>query len=61
MMVEQNACCAICKEFMQSPHIDHCHKTGKVRGLLCQTCNSGLGMFHDQPDQLRAAAEYLEK
>lgn len=41
-------------------HIDHCHKTGKIRGLLCHMCNSGLGLFLDEPDRLRKAIEYLE-
>lgn len=39
--------------------IDHCHTTGKVRGLLCPTCNSGLGHFKDNPETLIKAAQYL--
>ncbi len=39
--------------------IDHCHKTGKVRGLLCHKCNMGLGMFLDRPELLDEAASYL--
>lgn len=39
--------------------IDHCHKTGRVRGVLCRHCNSGLGHFRDRPELLEAGAAYL--
>lgn len=39
---------------------DHCHKTGKHRGWLCNRCNLGLGYFSDAPDTLRVAITYLE-
>ncbi len=41
--------------------VDHCHKTGAIRGLLCQDCNKGLGSFKDNPEVMRAAADYVEK
>lgn len=65
---EQGHSCAICKRAVK-PHspdiidtgcVDHCHDTGKVRGILCFDCNVGLGKFFDKPDALRAAANYLE-
>lgn len=42
-------------------HTDHCHTTGEIRGILCQRCNQGIGLFSDNPARLRAAADYLEK
>jgi len=41
-------------------YVDHCHKSGKVRGLLCLRCNSGIGYLGDNPQKVRAAAQYLE-
>jgi hypothetical protein len=62
MLEGQNNTCAICPhEFSDgSYHVDHCHKTGKVRGLLCQKCNRGLGHFNDETLRLERAKAYLE-
>lgn len=63
LALEQEANCAICgKEFSSTrdQHIDHCHETSAVRGVLCFGCNTGLGGFRDNPENLRKAALYLE-
>lgn len=61
-MKEQRSRCAICrKRFVKTPHIDHCHKTNKNRGLLCDDCNLGLGRFKDSPKILRSAIKYLRR
>jgi len=61
----QNGVCKMCK---QNSHlksgrlaVDHCHKTGKIRGLLCTKCNTGIGMFEDNVELLKAAIKYLEE
>lgn len=41
--------------------VDHCHGTGKIRELLCQPCNKGLGLFNDSPHEMRKAIEYLQR
>lgn len=60
----QNYGCAICKSDVPVGngvlHVDHCHATGKIRGLLCHHCNTGLGAFKDNPDTLSVAIKYLE-
>jgi hypothetical protein len=65
MFSSQNGMCAIC----HSPpgelpwerlHVDHCHTTGKVRGLLCRKCNTGVGNFADSENLLQQAVEYLK-
>jgi len=66
MLKNQKNCCAICG--VDNPQrggseyfmIDHCHETGKVRGLLCHLCNSGLGRFKDSKQFLLNALSYLE-
>jgi len=61
LLISQKNSCAICKsEFQGSPHIDHSHETGEVRGLLCFACNSGIGQFYDDTNLLKNAINYLE-
>lgn len=55
----QDFCCAICGGEMLPPHIDHCHNSRRVRGLLCRNCNSGIGLLGDDPQRLTAAANYV--
>lgn len=55
-----NGKCCICTRDLGRPSVDHCHKTGRIRGALCAGCNQGLGCFRDSVDLLRHAAVYLE-
>ena len=61
MVDSQENLCKICKKESKEKRlsIDHCHKTGKVRGLLCQSCNWGLGHFKDDVNLLKKAILYL--
>lgn len=61
VFAEQGGRCAICSEPMDPACADHCHERDAFRGLLCRDCNLGLGRFHDNPERLRQAAEYLER
>jgi DNA repair exonuclease SbcCD ATPase subunit len=62
---EQGGCCAICgtshseHSRMKTLVVDHCHKTGKVRGLLCHGCNVALGAAKEREDVLMACISYL--
>jgi len=65
----QSNCCPLCSKPLifggkinsDSPVVDHDHTTGKVRGIICNECNRGLGYFRDNPEALRKAAKYLEE
>lgn len=59
----QGNACAICGNDMgqgKGRHVDHCHKTGRVRAILCHHCNCALGHAKDDPSLLRAMADYIE-
>ena len=56
----QGGLCAICRT-APAAHVDHDHDTGMIRELLCFNCNGGLGQFKDDPEVLRAAADYVER
>lgn len=65
MLQLQNGRCAICNapesdQFKEVFHVDHCHSTGRVRGLLCRGCNHILGTVKDNPAILRRAIAYLD-
>lgn len=62
----QGGRCAICDNDepggrWNTFHLDHCHESDQVRGLLCHRCNTGLGQFQDDPERLEAAAKYLRE
>lgn len=63
MLEAQDFLCRLCQRpptgRRPSLHVDHDHATGRVRGLLCQNCNVGLGHFKDSPEILRRAIDYL--
>jgi len=64
MLAGQDGKCAICGRTEDTQHngvfhVDHCHKTGAVRGLLCRGCNHVLGHVGDDPEVLKRAIEYL--
>lgn len=61
LVEDQQGLCVLCQEPMASPHVDHCHITGTVRGLLCKQCNTGLGHFRDNPEVLARAVTYLRR
>lgn len=64
LLHRQGGKCGICgteDSGKKSFHVDHCHKTGVVRGLLCFNCNTGIGKLGDCPDVISKAAEYVRR
>ena len=74
MLTEQNHECKICSikfndnynletkiDYAHSQYLDHCHTTNKIRGILCPSCNTGLGQFKDNPEILTKAINYLQE
>lgn len=64
LFLKQEGCCAICtvhqSELNRTLAVDHCHKTGQVRGLLCYACNSGIGFLRESQEILDKAKLYLK-
>ena len=64
LLSDQGNKCKICEtpfgQFQGDTYVDHCHKSGVVRGLLCRKCNAGIGQFSDRADLLASAIAYLE-
>lgn len=62
MRREQGHKCAIClKSIDKKFAVDHCHTTGKVRAILCPTCNFGIGYLYDNPETMESAAAYIRQ
>lgn len=64
LLTQQNNVCAICKNDKKHKndwHVDHCHKTGKVRGVLCHHCNNALGQAKESIERLYLMIEYLKR
>ena len=63
LLKDQNFSCVICQrhisELSRNLVVDHCHNTNKIRGLLCYSCNLGIGLFKDDPKILSRARAYL--
>ena len=64
LLARANGLCEACGNQIKDnrdEHIDHCHATGKIRGVLCGGCNVALGRVQDSPERLRALIGYLER
>lgn len=64
LLSDQWGACGICRKDLNNNvkfiHLDHCHETGQLRGVLCHKCNIGLGMFMDNIEALENAIEYVK-
>lgn len=60
MLAKQNGVCAVCRE-VPPTNVDHDHKTGRKRGLLCWPCNVAVGQLKDDPDRAIRLAQYLRQ
>ncbi len=63
LRIAQDSRCAICRLYIENRELDtdHCHTTGRIRGLLCNKCNRGLGYVSDSVEYLQAMIDYLKK
>lgn len=61
LLASQGYRCAICRVDSHEWNVDHDHETGEVRGILCRSCNHGIGFLRDDPETVRAAALYLDR
>lgn len=61
LLESQNGLCAVCDKPMERINVDHCHSSGKVRGLLCFGCNVAIGHFNDDIEVILSAVEYIRK
>lgn len=59
ILATQDDACAICHTTEDVRHVDHCHDTGKVRGVLCSNCNTALGLLKDDTAAMRRAIGYV--
>lgn len=58
---QENKCSICCVDILGKYHIDHCHSSGKVRGLLCSKCNQAIGLLDEDQSKIQSAADYLKR
>ena len=59
MLASQEGRCGICQKEMSPPCVDHCHDTGRTRGMLCQNCNRAIGLMGDNAENLQRAKDWV--